>query len=145
LIIYNELRQRVSEQRGDFGIISRLEWAEIQTKWRESCSRITAGDRPMRSVAKLTEIEAGLWKGGLALNGLLKFIDEHQREGRGHKGGFESFEHEVSKRFRKEQRLFIREELESLDRTLPKIVIEGKRHRRVVSGHGKYMTPAGLV
>lgn len=66
----------------------------------------------MRSIAKLTENEAGVRKGGQALEGLLKFIDE---------------------------------ELESLDVTRSEIVIEGIRHRRVVSGYGEYMTAAGPV
>lgn len=99
----------------------------------------------MRSIAKLTEIEAGVRTCGPALEGLLKFIDEHRRKGCGHEGGFEAFEHEVRKRFSEAERECIGEELERLDVTLPEIVIEGIRHRRVVRGYGEYMTAAGPV
>ena len=76
---------------------------------------------------------------------MLKFIDAHRREGCGPEGGFEAFEHEVRKRFSEAERELIGEELERLDVTLPEIVIEGIRHRRVVSGYGEYMTAAGPV
>lgn len=99
----------------------------------------------MGSVAKLTDVEAGVGIGGRALKGLLKFIDDHRRGGCGHEEGFEGFEREVRKRFSEAEREFIGEELERLDVTLPEIIIEGVRHRRVVSGDGEYMTAAGPV
>ena len=99
----------------------------------------------MRSVAKLADSEADVWKGGPALKGLLKFIDEHRQGGCGHEEGFEGFEREVRRRFSEAEREFIGEELERLDVTLPEILIEGIRHRQVVSGYGEYMTAAGPV
>jgi hypothetical protein len=99
----------------------------------------------MGSVAKLTDVEAGVGIGGRALKGLLKFIDDHRRGGCGHEGGFEGFEREVRKRFSEAEREFIGEELERLDVTLPEMIIDGVRHRRVVSGNGEYMTAAGPV
>ena len=99
----------------------------------------------MGSVAKLTESEAGVWKGGQALKDLLKFIDEHRRGGCSHEEDFEDFERELRRRFSEAEREVVGEELARLDVTLPEIVIEGIRHRRVVSGYGEYMTAAGPV
>ena len=49
----------------------------------------------MGSVAKFDEEMAGTWIGGKALEGLLKFIEEHRRRGGRHEEGFEEFEREV--------------------------------------------------
>lgn len=94
--------------------------------------------------AKFRE-KAGEGIGGRALEGLLKFIDEHRRSGCGHEDGFEAFEREVRKRFSEAEREFIGEELERLDVTLPEVVIDRVRHRRVISGTADYMTAAGPV
>jgi len=99
----------------------------------------------MGSVAKFSEEKAGAGIGGQALAGLLKFIDERRHRGCSHEGGFEAFEREVRKRFSEAEREFIGEELARLDVTLPEVVIDGVRHRRVVSGTGDYMTAAGQV
>lgn len=99
----------------------------------------------MGSVAKLSDVKAGAGIGGQALEGLLKFIEEHRRKSCGHEEGFEAFEREVRKRFSEAEREFIGEELERLDVTLPEIVIDGVGHRRVISGSGEYMTAAGPV
>lgn len=99
----------------------------------------------MGSVAKFNEGKAGANSGGRALEGLLKFIDEHRRSGCGHEEGFEAFEREVRQRFSEAEREFIGEELARLDVTLPEVVIGGVRHRRVVSGTAEYMTAAGPV
>lgn len=99
----------------------------------------------MGSVAKLSEEKAGAAIGRQALAGLLKFIDEHRHSGCGHEGGFEGFEREVRKHFSEAEREFIGEELARLDVTLPEVVIDGVRHRRVISGRGEYMTAAGPV
>jgi hypothetical protein len=99
----------------------------------------------MDSVAKFSDGEAGAGVGGRALEGLLKFIAEHRRSGCGHAEGFEAFEREVRKRFSEAEREFIGEELARLDVTLPEVVIDGVRHRRVVSGSAEYMTAAGPV
>lgn len=99
----------------------------------------------MGSVAKFSEGKAGAELGGRALEGLLKFIDAHRRSGCGHEEGFEAFEREVRKRFSEAERELIGEELARLDVTVPEVVIDGVRHRRVVSGTGEYMTAAGPV
>ncbi|MBS4019753.1 MAG: hypothetical protein KGZ68_16125 [Dechloromonas sp.] len=72
-------------------------------------------------------------------------MEERRRSGGVAEGGFEAFEREVRKRFSEAEREFIGEELERLDVTLPEVVIDGIRHRRVVSGRGDYMTAAGPV
>ena len=99
----------------------------------------------MESVAKIGEEKAGTGTFGKALEGLLKFIDEHRRGAGSHEEGFEGFEREVRQRFIEAEREFIGEELSRLDVSLPEIVIDGIRHRRVVSGYGEYMTAAGPV
>jgi hypothetical protein len=99
----------------------------------------------MRSVAKFSEMKAGAGTGGQALAGLLKFMDERRRSGCVEEGGFEAFEREVRKRFSEAEREFVGEELARLDVTLPEVVIDGVRHRRVISGSGEYMTAAGPV
>lgn len=99
----------------------------------------------MGSVAKISEEKASSRIAGVALAGLLKFIEERRHTAFNDNGGFEAFEREVRKRFSEAEREFIGEELERLDVTLPEVVIDGVRHRRVVSGRGEYMTAAGPV
>ena len=99
----------------------------------------------MGSVAKFSDKKAGGGVVGEALEGLLKFIDEHRRSNGVHEEGFEAFEREVRRRFSEAEREFIGEELERLDVTLPEVMIDGIPHRPVVSGYGEYMTAAGPV
>jgi hypothetical protein len=99
----------------------------------------------MAIVAKISEEKASAGIGGQALSGLLKFIEERRRGSCSHEGSFEGFEREVRKRFSEAEREFMGEELERLDVTLPEVVIDGVRHRRVISGTGEYMSAAGLV
>jgi len=99
----------------------------------------------MGSVAKFSEEKAGAGIGGQALAGLLKFMDERRQGGCRHEGGFEAFEREVRQRFSEAERECIGEELARLDVALPEVVIDGVRHRRVISGVGEYMTAAGPV
>lgn len=99
----------------------------------------------MAIVAKISEEQGSARIGGQALAGLLKFIEAHRRGGCTAEDGFEAFEREVRKRFSEAEREFIGEELAHLDVTLPEVVIDGVRHRRVISGLGEYMTAAGPV
>jgi hypothetical protein len=99
----------------------------------------------MGSVAKVRAVTERERVGGNALKDLLKFMEEHRRSGSVAEGGFEAFEGEVRRRFSEAEREFIGEELARLDVTLPEVVIDGIRHRRVVIGTGDYMTAAGPV
>lgn len=99
----------------------------------------------MGSVAKVSAVMEGERFGSKALKSLLEFIDQRRRSGYEDDGGFEAFEREVRTRFSEAEREFIGEELARLDVTLPEVVIDGVRHRRVVSGTAEYMTAAGPV
>ena len=99
----------------------------------------------MGSIANNEEEKVSARLEGEALAGLLKFIEDHRRRRCTDEDGFEAFEREVRKRFNEAEREFMGEALGKQDVMLPEIVIDGIRHRRVISGMGAYMTAAGPV
>ena len=60
-------------------------------------------------------------------------------------GGFEHFEREVHALFNEAEREVLGEHLERLDVELPYVMIDGKRHHRVLQGTETYTTAAGAV
>ena len=109
----------VIESGDEFGVEGNGGGPTPVQKWWLSSSRITTGDRPMGSVAKIGKEKTGAGIVGKALEGLLKFIDDHRSGAGSHEEGFEGFEREVRKRFSEAEREFIGKELARQDVSLP--------------------------